>query len=68
MKKISWTEKITNKEVLERVSESKSIRKSIQKRGNKLIGHILRHNGLQLLILEGIIKGKNIGQDQDCNS
>jgi len=59
-KKISWTDRITNEEVLERVSESKSIWKSVlQKRRNELIGRTLRHDGLLLLILEGIIDGKN---------
>lgn len=34
MKKISWTDGITNEEVLERVSERKSMWRSIQKRRN----------------------------------
>lgn len=54
--------------------------KSIEKRRNELIGHILRHDGLVLLILEGIIDGKNhrglpklqfisqIMEDQGCDS
>ena len=57
-KKISGMDRITNEEVLERVSERKSIWKSIQKRRNELIGHILRHDALLLLISEGIINGK----------
>lgn len=80
MQKISWTDRITNEEVLEKVSERKSMWKSIQKRRNELIGHILRHDGLLLLILEGVIDGKNhrgrprlqyisqIMEDQGCNS
>jgi len=32
MQKISWTDRITNEEVLEKVSERKSMWKSIQKR------------------------------------
>lgn len=59
MKKIRWTDRITNEEVLEGVSEKKSIWKNIQKRRNELIGHILRHDGLLGLILEEIIDGKN---------
>lgn len=47
---------------------------------NELIGHILRHDGLLLLILECVIDGKNhrgrprlqyisqIMEDQGCNS
>jgi hypothetical protein len=59
MKKIRWTDRITNEEVLERISKRKSMWKSIQKRRNELIGPILRYDGLLLLILEGIIDGKN---------
>uniref|UniRef100_A0A2S2P7C6 Uncharacterized protein n=1 Tax=Schizaphis graminum TaxID=13262 RepID=A0A2S2P7C6_SCHGA len=80
MQKINWADRITNEEVLEKVSERKSMWKSIQKRRNELIGHILRHDGLLLLILEGVIDGKNhrgrprlqyvnqIMEDQECNS
>jgi len=80
MKKISWTDRITNEELLERLSERKLIWKSIQKRRNELISHIVRHHGLLLLILKGIIDGKNhrvrprlkyisqIIEDQGCNS
>lgn len=77
---ISWTDSISSEDVLESVYEKKSIRKSQQKKQNKLIGHIFRHNGLLLLILKGIINGKNRGarqrllytsqiiEDQGCNS
>lgn len=58
MKKINWTDKVTNEEALERVSEMKSIWKSIQKIRNELIDHTLRHKGLLRLIL-GIIDEKN---------
>ena len=80
MEKIRWTDRMTNEEVLERVSEKKSIWKSIQKRRNELIGHILRHDGLLGLILEGLVDGKNhrgrprlqyisqIIEDQGCSS
>jgi len=34
IQKVSWTDRITNKEVLERVSERKSMWKSIQRRRN----------------------------------
>lgn len=58
MEKISWSDRISKEEVLERVNERKSIWNSIQKRQSKLIGQILRHHGLLLIMLKGIIDGK----------
>jgi len=60
MQKISWTDRMTNEEVLERVLERRSLWKSIKKRRKEWrIGHILRHGGLLGLILEGMVDGKN---------
>lgn len=56
---ISWTDRITNEELLERVSDRKSIWKSIQNRWNELVDHILRHSRMLWLIVEGTIAGKN---------
>jgi hypothetical protein len=58
VKKI-WTDRITNEEDLEKLSERKSMWKSIQKRKNALIGHILSNSSLLLLIFERVIDGKN---------
>lgn len=52
MEKISWTDRVINEKVLERVSERKSIWKNIHKIRNELIGHTLKHEGLLGLILE----------------
>lgn len=57
--KISWTEKVTNKEVLERVQEEKHILKTASKRRHKWIGHILRHNEYMTNILEGTLEGSS---------
>lgn len=66
--------------MLERISEEKLIWKSIVRRRNEWIGHIMRHEGLLKLIIEGCIDGKNhrgrprleyiqqIIKDQGCNS
>jgi len=59
MLRISWMDRITNEEVLERISEEKLIWKYIVRRRNKWIGHIMRHDGLLKLIMEGCIDGKN---------
>lgn len=48
-----------NKEVLERMSERKTLWSSINKRINVWIGHVLRHSGLLGIIIEGCIEGKN---------
>jgi len=58
MMKISWEDRITNEKVLEHVNEKRSILKVIQRRRDKMIGHLLRHGGLALLILEGMAEGK----------
>jgi len=42
MLRISWVNRIINEEVLERISEEKLIWKSIVRRRNEWIGHIMR--------------------------
>ncbi|CAI6343800.1 unnamed protein product [Macrosiphum euphorbiae] len=57
MLKIPWTEKVTNKEVLDKIKEQRQIWKSIQSRRGKMIGHILRHESLLKKIIEGDVEG-----------
>jgi len=57
MLKISWTEKVTNEEVLVCANEAKSILKMIWCRKHKWLGHVLRHN-----LLHDIIEGKMLGK------
>jgi len=55
-------DKITNKEVLEtneRISEEKLLWKSIVRRRNEWIGHIIRPEGLLKLIIEESGEEKN---------
>jgi hypothetical protein len=59
MLKISWTDIVTIEEVLERMSEGRTLWNSIKKRRNEWIGHVLRYGGLLGLIIEGYVKGKN---------
>jgi len=79
MLRISWMDRVTNEEVLARITEGKLIWKNIFRRRNEWIAHIMRHEGLLKLIIEGSIEGKNhrgrprleyIQQikDQRCNS
>ena len=56
---IKWTDKITNKEVLERIGERMGIWNYLKRRRDKLIGHNIRHPGILMLMLEGMVEGKN---------
>jgi hypothetical protein len=57
--KISWVEKVTNKEVLQRVQENRSLLGDIIKRKRNWLGHVLRHDCLLKDMLEGSVEGKN---------
>ena len=57
-KKISWLDTVTNEEILRRVNEERQILNSIWQRKHRWIGHVLRHDGLLLEIIEGRMKGK----------
>ena len=55
--RISWTEKISNKEVLTLAEYEPSLMRAIKKRQLEFFGHINRRNGLEKLVLCGKIKG-----------
>jgi hypothetical protein len=57
MEKISWTNRVRNKEVFLRVEEQRNILHEIRKRKANWIGHILRRNCLLQWVIEGKIKG-----------
>jgi hypothetical protein len=58
MEKISWTDRVRNKEVLLRVKEQRNILHEISKRKANWIGHILYINCLLQQVIEGKIKGR----------
>ena len=58
MEKISWTEHISNEEVLRMVGEERSILATIKKRQRNWIGHILRGDSLGREIIEGRMEGR----------
>src|SRR6218665_2744564 len=58
MERISWTEHRTNEELLKKVEEKRSLMDIIRTRQKNLIGHILRGNSLQRVIMEGRMEGK----------
>jgi hypothetical protein len=47
MEKISWTDRVRNEEVLQRVKKERNILHTIKRRKAKWIGHILCRNCLQ---------------------
>jgi ribosomal 50S subunit-associated protein YjgA (DUF615 family) len=56
--RISWTEKITNKEVLEKAGTKRSLISTIRKRQLEFLGHVMRKEGLENLSVTGKICGK----------
>jgi hypothetical protein len=57
MEKISWTDRVTNEEVLHRDKEERNIVHIVKRRKAIWIGHILRRNCLLKHVIEGKIKG-----------
>jgi hypothetical protein len=58
MKKISWTDRVRNEEVLHRVKKERNILHKIKIRKVNWIGHILRRNCLLKHVIEGKIEGR----------
>ena len=58
MERISWTEKVTNEEVLRRVGEKRTMAETIVRRKKNWIGQIMRGNGLMKEVMEGRMEGK----------
>ena len=59
---ISYTEHVTNEEVLNRVSETRVLIKMILRRKKNWIGHVLRGEGMMKEIIEGKLDGR---KDED---
>ena len=58
MEKISYTERVTNEEVLRRVVEERQLLNLIRNRKKNWIGHILRGDGIVKEVIEGRMEGK----------
>ena len=56
--KISWTDKITNEEVLRRMGTGREIVRQFKTRKLQYLGHMIRHNSTQLQLIEGKIEGR----------
>ena len=55
--RILWTDHLTN-EVLRKAKTERSLIKTIRKRQLQFLGHIMRKEGLENLMLTGYIDGK----------
>ena len=58
MLKIPWTARRTNEEVLEMVGEKRHLLMEVRKRQLKFFGHIMRREGLENIIITGMVEGK----------
>ena len=58
MLKISWTDKMSNKEVLRRANANRQLMKTIQQRSLQFFGHLVRRNNIHRVLIEGKINGK----------
>ena len=54
---ISWTDRITNEEVLQRINCQERLLNTLNARKLTFIGHILRSNGLDKRLLTGMVLG-----------
>ena len=58
MEKISWTAKVSNSEVLNRVNENRCVISTINWQKRRWLGHVLWHDVLYRDVLEGRMTGK----------
>jgi hypothetical protein len=58
MLNIPWVDRVSNKEVLKRTQEKRVLWNNTVQRRYRLIGHLLRHEGLLKTEIEGTVEGK----------
>ena len=68
MMKVSWTEHKTNEEVLQMVNTEREMMDTLRSRQKRWLGHILRHDSLLRITLEGPVQGKKVVEDQEQGS
>ena len=56
--KVSWTEKVRNEKILERMGTSRELIKLIKQRQLGFVGHIMREQGIESICLTGTSNGK----------
>jgi hypothetical protein len=58
MEKISWTDRVSNEEVLHRVKGKRNITHTVKRKKANWIGHILCRKWLIQYVIEGKIEGR----------
>ena len=58
MLKVRWRDRKTNNWVLKEAGEKRSLVQSIRKIKHQWLGHVLRHDGLLKVAIEGKLDGK----------
>ena len=56
--KISYTEHVSNEEVLRRTNSKRTLKEEIMKRKMQYFGHVVRGERLQRQLLDGQVEGK----------
>ena len=64
MVKIPWTEHKPKEEILQMVETERKIMDTVRSRQKRWLDHILRHDSLLRIMLEGQIQGKKAYQEQ----
>ena len=64
MMKVPWTEHKTNEEILQMVETERKIMDTVRSRQKRWLGHILRHDSLLRITLEGEIQGRLAGDQE----
>jgi len=63
--KVPWTEHKTNEDILQMVETEREILDTVRSRQKRWLGHILRHDSLLRITLEGQTQGKKAYGDQE---
>ena len=58
MLKVSWTQRVTNEELMRRVKTKRELMTSICKRQLKFVGHIQRKGGFESICMTGKMEGR----------
>ena len=65
--RVSWTERKTNKWVLEKIGSVLMLRKSMAERKMRLFDHIVQKNGMEKRLMQGKMAGKR-GRDRPATT
>ena len=56
--RVSWSNRMTNEEVLRRIREKRTLIETIYYKQRKWLAHVMRHQGLLKDVIEGRLIGK----------